>query len=877
MKSLAIVLLATCALPFPALAQQVGPAIAKAETESEAAIEPSDGSDIVITGSRFGGRTRLESATPVDAISQEELQQSGRVDLIQMLKVQVPSFSSPRPLASGIGDFLQPPSLRGLGPGELLVLINGKRRHTASDLNSSNGIGRGDVSIDFNAIPSLALSRIEVLRDGAAAQYGSDAISGVINMFLDRSVGTRAQTTYLTTTEGDGDTYEASASVGVPVGAKGVFRLTAAYQDRGGTNRARPDTRQQYFGTNAAGRPVLPSGNFGSGTGLTAPAGTLDPREADFNRNSSQQGDQPNTNKQIFYNFVAEAPGNVELYSFGGYNRIDGDIQYLFRRAGQDETVRALYPDGYSPGLETRIENFSTAIGMRGSDLLGFGWDLSSVYGVSTQDLTYVNSVNVSLGAASPTSFYRNGSDFYQWTSNLDLTREIPVGDSSPLKLAFGLEHREETYRLFSGSPDGYRNGGVPILDGPNAGRPAVVGAQPGPSNGPDDRASLSRHSYALYGEVEKDLFDRMLISGAVRHEHYSDFGDTTNFKVASRLGLIGTWALRGSYNTGFRAPALAQSGYNASNTLILNGTQAIVRVAAVDTPAARLAGAGDLKPEKSDNVSAGTVFEVGGLTFTLDAYQIKVRDRIAISSTFQDTRLTNFLAANGQSGFAALSFLTNAVDTKTRGIDLVMNYRHTFGDGSRVTGTLAGNYNKTTFDRIATAPAPIAALGITTPLFDVTQQLRFSDSQPRDKVTLDVNYSRGPFTLSVTNTRYGEVSTVAIQNRTPAQVAALIPGFDTRTIASSPGSANSDIIQIFGAKVLTDVELSWQATRALRLSAGAQNLFDVYPDENLASTVASVAAGTNGSDNAGTQPYNAISPFGFNGRSVFVRAGLNF
>ncbi len=876
MKSLAIVLLATCALPLPALAQQVGQAAAKAETESEAAIEPSDGSDIVVTGSRFGGRTRLESATPVDAISQEELQQSGRVDLIQMLKVQVPSFSSPRPLASGIGDFLQPPSLRGLGPGELLVLINGKRRHTASDLNSSNGIGRGDVSIDFNAIPSLALSRIEVLRDGAAAQYGSDAISGVINMFLDRSVGTRAQATYLTTTEGDGDTYEASASVGVPVGANGVFRLTAAYQDRGGTNRARPDTRQQYFGTNAAGRPMLPSGNFGSGTGLTAPAGTLDPREAGFNRNSSQQGDQPNTNKQIFYNFVAEAPGNVELYSFGGYNRIDGDIQYLFRRAGQDETVRALYPDGYSPGLETRIENFSTAIGMRGSDLLGFGWDLSSVYGVSTQDLTYVNSVNVSLGAASPTSFYRNGSDFYQWTSNLDLTREIPVGDSSPLKLAFGLEHREETYRLFSGSPDGYRNGGVPILNGPNAGRPAVVGAQPGPSNGPDDRASLSRHSYALYGEVEKDLFDRMLISGAVRHEHYSDFGDTTNFKVASRLGLIGTWALRGSYNTGFRAPALAQSGYNASNTLILNGTQAIVRVAAVDTPAARLAGARDLKPETSNNVSAGTVFEVGGLTFTLDAYQIKVRDRIAISSTFQDTRLTNFLAANGQSGFAALSFLTNAVDTKTRGIDLVMNYRYTFGDGSRVTGTLAGNYNKTTFDRIATAPAPIAALGITTPLFDVTQQLRFSDSQPRHKVTLDVNYARGPFTLSVTNTRYGEVSTVAIQNRTPAQVAALVPGFDTRTIASSPGSANSDIIQTFGAKVLTDVELSWQATKALRLSAGAQNLFNVYPDENLASTVASVAAGTNGSDNAGTQPYNAISPFGFNGRSVFVRAGLN-
>jgi len=872
MRSLTVLLSAACALPLPAFAQDVEQDISVAE----AAVDPSDDDDIVVTGSRFGGRTRIGSATPVDAISQDELQQSGRVDLIQMLKVQVPSFSSPRPLASGVGDFLQPPSLRGLGPGELLVLVNGKRRHTASDLNSSNGIGRGDVSIDFNAIPTLALSRIEVLRDGAAAQYGSDAISGVISMFLDRSVGTRAQATYLTTTKGDGDTYEASASVGVPVGEKGVFRLTAAFQDRGGTNRARPDTRQQYFGINAAGRLVLPSGNFGSGTGLTASAGTLDPREAGFDRNVFQQGDQPNTNKQIFYNFVAAAPGDVEIYSFGGYNRVDGDIRYLFRRAGQDETVRALYPDGYSPGLETRIENFSTAVGLRGSDLLGFGWDLSSVYGISTQDLTYVNSVNVSLGAASPGRFYRNGSDFYQWTSNLDLTREIPVGDGSPLKLAFGLERREETYRLFSGSPDGYRNGGVPILDGPNAGRPAIVGSQPGPSNGPDDRASLSRHSHAIYGEMEKDLFGRLLVSGAVRHERYSDFGDTTNFKVASRLGLIGSWAVRGSYNTGFRAPALAQSGYNASNTLILNGTQAIVRVAAVDTPAARLAGANDLKPERSKNISVGTVFDVAGLTITLDAYQIKVRDRIAISSTFQDARLATFLAANGQSGFAALSFLTNAVDTRTRGVDLVMNYRHTFGDGSRIAGTLAGNYNRTTFDRIAPTPAPIAALGITTPLFDLTQQLRFSDSQPRDKVTLDLNYTRGPLTLSVTNTRYGKVSTVAIQNRTPAQVAALVGGYDTRTV-SLPGTANADIIQTFGAKMLTDVEMSWQATAVLRLSAGAQNLFDVYPDENLASSIASVAAGTNGSDNAGTQPYNAISPFGFNGRSVFARASVAF
>lgn len=870
MRSFAIAVFVACAFSSPLSAQDAGQAADPEKPDTERG-------EIIVTGSRFGGRTATQSSTPVDAISREELQQSGRVDLIQMLKVQVPSFSAPRPLASGVGDFIQPPSLRGLGAGELLVLVNGKRRHTTADLNSSNGIGRGDVAVDFNAIPTLALSRIEVLRDGAAAQYGSDAISGVINMILDRSIGTHAQTSYVQTTQGDGDTYEVSASTGVRLGEEGVFRFTAAYQDRGGTNRARPDTRQQYFGLNAAGRPVAPSANYGSGVGLTPSNGALDPREADFDRNVFQQGDQPSRNYQLFYNLVAPMAGGAELYSFGGYNRLNGDIRYLFRRAGQDETVRALYPDGYSPGLATRFENVSTALGLRGDDMAGFAWDLSTAYGLSTVRTSYVDSVNVTLGAASPSRFYRGGSDFYQWTSNLDFTREIPLSDDQPLRIAFGAEYREEDYRLFSGAPDGYRNGGVLIPDGPNAGRPGPIGSQPGPSNGPDDRASIDRNSVAAYAEVEKQVFERLLLSGAVRHERYSDFGNTTNFKVAGRLGLFGGLALRGSYNTGFRAPALAQSGYNASNTLILNGTQAIVRVAAVDNPAARLAGATDLKPEKSRNVSVGAVFEAQGFTATLDAYRIKVRDRIAISSTFQDTRLTNFLAANGQSGFAALSFLTNAVDTRTQGIDLVVNYRHRFGDGSRFSGTLAGNYNKTRFDRIAGTPAPIAALGITTPLFDLTQQLRFSDSLPRDKVTLDLNYARGPFTLSVTNTRYGKVSTVALLNRTPAQVAALVRGYDVQQVPAASNAANSDIIQRFGAKVLTDVELGWQATRALRLSAGAQNLFDVYPDENIASTVASVAAGTNGSDNAGTQPYNAISPFGFNGRSVFVRAGLAF
>lgn len=862
----------TCSIAAAALLSFPVPVIAQ-EAESTAGDESST---IVVTGDRFGGRTTIDSPAPVDSISREQLQQSGRVDLIQMLKVEVPSFNSPRPLGSGVGDYLVPPSLRGLGPGEVLVLINGKRRHTSSDLNSSNGIGRGDVSVDFNAIPSFALARAEVLRDGASAQYGSDAISGVINLILDRSVGTRAQVTGGTTTEGDGEFWEASVSSGIRVGEEGVFRLTASIQDRNSTDRSRPDTRQQYFGTNAAGRPTAISGNFGSGVGLTPSNGTLDPREVTIDRRVFRFGDQPSTNKQLFFNIAAPASDAVEVYAFGGYNRLDGDIEYFFRRAGQNETLRAFYPDGYRPRLDSQIENLSAAIGLRGNDLAGFGWDVSSVYGVSTQDLFYDNSVNVSFGLASPRRFYRLGSDFYQWTNNLDLTRAFELGDGAPLNLAIGAEYREESYRLFPGDLDGFRSGGVPILDGPAAGTAAPIGAQPGPSSGPDDRASLTRNSVAVYGELQKELFDRLLLQGAIRHEHYSDFGDKTNYKLAGRLKLFGGLAARASYNTAFRAPALAQSGYNASNTLILNGQQAIVRVAAVDSPAARLAGASDLKPERSRNLSAGLTFERAGFTATLDAYRIDLDDRIAISSTFQDTRLTNFLAANGQAGFGAISYLTNAVDTTTEGVDLVMHYRHRFGDGSSFSGTLAGNYNQTRFDRIAGTPAPLAALGIATPLFDLTQQLRFSDSLPRDKVVLDLNYARGPFTLSITNTRYGEVSTVALTNRTPAQLAALTPGYDVRLVPVGT-AGNADIVQTFGADVITDIEIGWQATRALRLSAGAQNVFDIYPDENIASTVASVAVGTNGADNAGTQPYNAIAPYGFNGRSVFVRAGLSF
>jgi iron complex outermembrane receptor protein len=578
-----------------------------------------------------------------------------------------------------------------------------------------------------------------------------------------------------------------------------------------------------------------------------------------------------------FVNLELPVSEHATLYSFGGYSRLDGTSFNFFRRAGQDETVRALWPDGYLPLQDIELQNYSGAVGARGDGFAGIKWDLSSVYGASVDDLGYDDSNNVSLGAASPRSFDRGGSRFRQSTTNLDLTREFDVNAASPLKVAFGLEFRRETYELVAGDAPSYTNGNVPILDGPNAGRPAPVGGQPSGGLSPAEALSVSRHSKAAYTEVEQELFGRWLLSGAMRTENYSDFGDTTDYKAATRFRLIDSLSLRGSFGTGFRAPNLAQSYNSSSNISFVNGAPLRIRQIAVNDPVAPLVGASALKPETSRNVSLGVVFDVPEFTASLDVYRIRVADRIALSSNFQSTALTNLLAANGFPGIAAVSYETNAVDTTTKGVDLTVSYAHDFGAPGRLNATLAANYNKTEFDRIAGTPATLLPFGITAPLFDLTQQVRFTNSLPKDKVSLNLNWKYRAFTTSLTATRYGEVAQVSLTARTPAQVAALIPGYDVKLVSSAPGSANSDIIQYFGADIVTDLDFAYDFNDHVTVAAGASNLFDKYPDKQIASTVASVAAGTNGADNTGTLPYAYIAPYGFSGRFLYVKGVFRF
>ncbi|MEC4589669.1 TonB-dependent receptor [Nitrospirillum amazonense] len=840
--------------------------------------ENTDLEEIVVTGTRFEARSALKSPTPIDSISAEDLTRGGGSSLQDMLKVAVPSFSTPRPVAAGSLDFITPPTMRGLSTGQLLLLIDGKRRHTSPDLNSSNQVGRGDVAYDFNSIPTAAIERVEVLRDGAAAQYGSDAIAGVLNIQLARGTEGVATAKFGMTQQGDGADTQVSVAKGVTLGNDGFVRLTAQYQAHQPSNRATADTRQQYFGIGANGALVAPSANYGSGTGLTASNGTLDPREATIDRDIWKFGDPKYRNAAVFVNAEKPLSDLVEAYAFGGYNRLEGISYNFFRRAGQDETVRSIYPNGFLPLQNITLQNGSGAFGLKGDDLAGFGWDLSTLYGGGRNDLGYSNSNNVSQGASSQTSFDRGNDEFRQWTTNLDLTRRVPLGFEDPLKVAFGLEYRKEFYDLRAGEPASYANGGLTILDGPNKGKPAPVGAQPGGGITPDDAVSANRDSKAAYLELEHDFFDkRLTLSSALRYEDFSDFGDTTNYKVAGRFALTDELAFRSSYGTGFRAPALAQSYFGSTNISFVNGQPLRIRTISVNDPIASLVGASALKPEKSDDISAGFVFTKGALEATVDAYQIKITDRIAMSSNFQSTALTNLLASKGYANIGAVAYLTNAVDTTTRGVDVTLRYRQDLQEWGVLTGTLAGTYNNTTFDRIAGTPAALSAIGITTVLFDLSQQVRFTSSTPKEKETLNLNWQKDRLKLNLTLTRYGEVGQVALTGKTPAQVAALIPGYKVKLVPSAPGSANSDIIQYFGADIVTDIEGSYDVTSDFTITAGISNLLDQYPDKQIASTAASVAAGTNGADNNGTFPYAYIAPYGVNGRTFYVKAAYRF
>ncbi|MCX6953785.1 MAG: TonB-dependent receptor [Verrucomicrobia bacterium] len=859
-----------------------GPLTAQTAPASTGKDNPVQLERFVSTGTRFSDRTVAESPVPIDIITAAEINAGGYTETAQILQTLVPSFNYPRPSLTDGTDHIRPATLRGLAPDQTLVLINGKRQHSSSLVNLNGSIGRGSVSTDFNVIPSSGIGQIEVLRDGASAQYGSDAIAGVINVILRKDIGSGVDVSWGATQRGDGRDLKVDIYSGMKFGKKGSLFVTAWSRNKSPTNRIQPDTRQQYFGRSATGTATAISGNYGVGLGLSPlAAGTvsLDPREATINRLNHRYGDPRSKEEGLWFNGELPLEGTaITAYVFGGYSMKHGEGAGFFRRPGDDRTIRAIWPDGFLPVIQSEVTDFTLGGGLKGK-AGGWNWDLSSAYGFNDLAYTTAQSINDTLGAASKTSFDAGGLKFLQSTTNFDLTNQFDVGLRTPLKVALGAEVRWEQYKVTAGEPDSYRDGGIRVLDGPAAG--TIGGSAPGAQvfGGfkPTDAGTHSRTGKSVYVDLENKLTDQWLVSLAGRFEDYSDFGNNTTGKLATRYEIVKGFALRGSLSSGFRAPHLAQQWFSSTATNFISGVPFEIRTFPVSEPVARALGASDLKPEKSVNQTVGLTWQpVDAFTASVDFYRITIDDRIVLSSNFTGVAISTFLAGQGLPAVGGGRYFTNGVDTKTEGVDVTLRYKLNLQQNGKLTFTAGGNSNQTKVTKFKPTPPQLAAIGITTPLFDLTEKTRMEKGQPRNNVNLIVNYDLKDWSFMLRNVRYGEVSSVAFASTTQALIDALTPGYDVAFADTVPASANKQVIQTFQAKWITDLDVTYRINKQVTVSAGVNNLFNLYPTENIRSKVVGGVA-FSGSDNVGIFPYSSISPFGFSGASYYGKVSYKF
>jgi iron complex outermembrane recepter protein len=792
-------------------------------------------SEQVTVGSRASG-AEIEKAVPVDVLSREQIAASGFSETAQVIASLVPSFNFPRPSITDGTDTVRPATLRGLGPDQVLVLLNGKRRHQSALVHLNGSVGRGSTGVDLNAIPVSAIDHIEVLRDGAAAQYGSDAIAGVINIVLKDGIsrpeitsnfgvskgtfaGNRCTSNGLSCTEGDdisftdGGLADIGGSWGMPLGS-GRLTIASEFRRHNRTNRASADPRDQIVagdaGNNAVSEP------------------------------NHRWGDPDTRDVMTFANAALplNASATRSLYAFGGYSRRAANSAGFYRRALDVRNQPAIYPLGFLPEIQPTVVDASAAGGVRGV-FNRWNYDFSAGGGRNSFAFTIGNTLNTSLGTTSPpnkTTFDAGTLVLNQFVTNADISRSVPVkGLAGPVNVAFGAEARRENYRIRAGEPDSYRDGGA--LN--QAGGPAAIGAQVFPGFRPTNEVNESRGSVAGYVDVEGTLSRWLRIGGAGRAEHYSDFGGTLDGKVTARVEPLRRVIVRGSFSTGFRAPSLGQSFFSSTATNFLNLGQGLVPVESLTLPvgsaAARALGASALKPETSRNASGGVVITPAkDLELAVDYYRITIDDRIVLSGNFTQAPIAVLLAPFGAN---SARFFTNAIDTRTNGVDATASYRVRVASAGDLRLRAAYNNNRTRITGPITTPPQLAAFSAV--LFDHIEQNRLECGQPRDNFRLGGNWQRGAFGLNVDEARFGEICSFATQN----------PAEDQR----------------FGAKWLTDVEVSLRRGR-YRLGAGVQNLFDVFPDRN--STVNSFN---------GIQTFPSQSPFGFNGRALYARLAWTF
>ncbi|MFY0604520.1 MAG: TonB-dependent receptor [Flavobacteriaceae bacterium] len=860
--------------------------------------------EVVLLGSRNKNRTVANTPVPVDIIDITELVSAGpQVSVNDILNFVAPSFTSTSQTVSDGTDHIDPAALRGLGPDQVLVLINGKRRHTSSLVNVNSTVGRGSVGTDMNAIPSFAIQRIEVLKDGAAAQYGSDAIAGVINIVLKKTEGFEFQVNmgansgketnslnneFPLHTNTDGESFQLDANYGVALGDNGGFlNLTGSVSTRNPSYRAGQDgfTGSIFNGANSIEWVGLNSGlgsditqysltdiqflaqgvthfdlalknNIQAATSIADLQGLLnfDTTDAelatrglnrrDFNMRVGQSGLRSG---KFIANMELPLNDDFVLYSFGGLSYRKGNAAGFYRRPDQSRAYTGLYPGGFLPEINSDVKDKSLAFGIKGKQ---GDWDVdfSNTWGENSFDFTIDNSVNATLLSNSPLSAYAGGFSFSQNTTNLDISRFYD-DQFAGLNVAFGAEYRLENYQIFQGSEVSWAtydtNGNIwdgdvntQVLD--FFGRSRAGGIQVFPGFRPENERNAHRNSYAFYGDVEVDFTESLLVSGAVRYENYSDFGTTFNWKVASRLKLTDNINLRAATSTGFRAPSLHQLNFNTVSTNFVNGVPQEILTASNDSPIAKALGIPQLKQEESFSASLGFTAKVPdmNLTLTVDGYFTAIEDRVVLTGNFAIPSTATGVPAGTQSA----RFFANAIDTETRGLDIVVSHQ-TELSGFSLSSDFALSFNKT--NRVDDIHASDLLADQLDTYFGERETYFLEFATPRVKANLSHMLRGDNWNVFVRNSFFGAVTNPDLTDTT--------------------GDGNRDTHPTFGSKVLTDLSFGYNFTDNLTITVGSSNIFDVYPD---------AAPSDLTSGNQFVYP-RVTSQFGINGRTVFAR--LNY
>jgi len=790
--------------------------------------------EVQIVGSRNSKRTIVNSAVPIDVISMKDITtQSGKIEINELLQYVAPSFNANKQSGSDGADHVDPASLRGLGPDQTLVLINGKRRHQSSLINLFGTRGRGNTGTDLNAIPASAIKRIEILRDGAAAQYGSDAIAGVINIVLNDNVneltGAVTYGAYNPHAEGDflngtanthnyvldqnrfgnsygkdskldGGSVKVAANYGVAIGDKGGFaNFTTEYLNKNKTLR--------------------PGYDFRKGFGEAAIQG--------FN---------------LFGNLAIPVSDHTEFYAFGGRNYRDTDA-YAFTRNGGERVVETVYPGGYTPRITSNIIDQSFAAGFRKQTASGWKIDFSNTFGKNLFHYYIKGTINASLLEKSPTEFDAGGHSLTQNTTNFDFSKNF----SSVLKglnLAFGSEYRVEKFNIFAGEEGSYAtydtagqvitnpsSQSAPTIPNPDydptdpnssATIPRPGGSQGFPGYSPANVVDKSRTNLSLYADTELDVTDSFLLSAAGRFENYSDFGSTTNIKLASRIKVNKNFNIRSSFSTGFRAPSLAQIYYNLRFTNFNSSGATEVLLSPNNSAVTKAFGINKLNEERAKNASLGFTASVGNFTATVDGYYIDVKDRIVLTGYFDASALNL--------GVSEAQFFTNGVDTKTRGVDVVLAWKKSFG-GSRFGATLAGNFNQMEIYNVKNKGLDQETF------FGAREKAFLLASAPKNKFALNLTYAIKKLDAGLAFTRFSKVVLVDYNNED----------------------------DVYGAKIVSDLTVGYQLTKQLKWSVGANNFMNVYPDKQ----------DEQGNTEAGGY-WDAVQ-MGFNGAYYYTRLGFSF